>query len=187
MPRSFMFTKQEIINAALDLTREKGFDSVTARAMGTKLGTSHRPVFSYFDSMEELKEAILVAAEEIYQNYLKEDMASGKYPPYKASGMAYIRFAREEKELFKLLFMRDRTNEDKTKQSSEVEMLADLICKQVNISKERAMLFYLEMWTYVHGIATMLATNYYDWSEDLASQTLTDMYQGLKFKYEDQN
>lgn len=30
--------------------------------------------------------------------------------------------------------------------------------------------------TYVHGIATMIATNYYDWSEDLASQTLTDMY-----------
>ncbi len=41
MPRKFMFTKQEIINAALDLTREKGFDAVTARAMGTKLGTSH--------------------------------------------------------------------------------------------------------------------------------------------------
>lgn len=186
MPRNFMFTKEEIINAALDLTREKGFDSVTARAMGTKLGTSHRPVFSYFDSMEELKSAVLIAAEEIFQNYLKEDMASGKYPPYKASGMAYIRFAVEEKELFKLLFMRDRTNEDKTKQASEVEMLANLICKQVNISKERAMLFYLEMWTYVHGIATMIATNYYDWSEELCSKTLTDMYQGLKFKYENQ-
>ena len=187
MPRSFMFTKEEIINAALDLTREQGFDAVTARAMGTKLGTSHRPVFSYFDSMEELKSTILAAAEEIYQNYLKEDMARGKYPPYKASGMAYIRFAREEKELFKLLFMRDRTNEDKTKQTSEVEMISALICKQVNISKERAMMFYLEMWTYVHGIATMIATNYYDWSEDLASQTLTDMYQGLKLKYEKEN
>lgn len=187
MPRKFMFTKQEIIKAALDLTREKGFDAVTARAMGTKLGTSHRPVFSYFDNMDDLKNAIIDSAEEIYQDYLKEDMARGKYPPYKASGMAYIRFAREEKELFKLLFMRDRTSEDKTKQTSEVEMIANLICKQVNITKERAMLFYLEMWTYVHGIATMLATNYYDWSEDLASRTLTDMYQGLKYKYEKQD
>lgn len=187
MPRKFMFTKQEIINAAMDLTREKGFNAVTARAMGVKLGTSHRPVFSYFDNMDDLKKTIIVSAEEIYQNYLKEDMESGKYPPYKASGMAYIRFAREEKELFKLLFMRDRTNEDKRKQTSEVEMISDLICKQANISKERAKTFYLEMWTYVHGIATMIATNYYDWSEDLASQTLTDMYQGLKYKYEKQN
>lgn len=184
MPRSFMFTKQEIINAALDLTREQGFGAVTARAMGAKLGTSHRPVFSYFDSMDELRGAILTASEEIYQDYLKKEMASEKYPPYKASGMAYIRFAREEKELFKLLFMRDRTNEDKNKQRAEVEMLSALICNQVNIDKERAKTFYLEMWTYVHGIATMLATNYYDWSEELCSQTLTDMYQGLKYKYE---
>ena len=40
-------------------------------------------------------------------------MSAGQYPPYKASGMAYIRFAREQRELFKLLFMRDRTNEEK--------------------------------------------------------------------------
>lgn len=52
------------------------------------------------------------AANNLYQNYLKEDMTSRKYSPYKASGMAYIRFAKKEKELFKLLFMRDRTHEN---------------------------------------------------------------------------
>lgn len=117
---------------------------------------------------------------------MKEDMASGKYPPYKASGMAYIRFAREEKELFKLLFMRDRTSEEKAEQAPETEMITGLICRQVKITKERAMLFYLEMWAYVHGIATMLVTGFYDWSEELCSKTLTDMYQGLKYKYENQ-
>lgn len=187
MPRDFMFTKEEILNAALDLTREQGFNAVTARAMGAKLGTSHRPVFSYFDSMDSLKNGIIEKANDLYQSYLKQDMSSGKYPPYKASGMAYIRFAREEKELFKLLFMRDRTNEDKTKHGEEVEMLAELISKKLNITKENAMLFHLEMWTYVHGIGTMLATNYYDWSEALASKTLTDMFEGLKYKYENKN
>ncbi len=187
MPRDFMFTKEEILTAALDLVREKGFEGVTARAMGVKLGTSHRPVFSYFDNMESLKSGIIEKANDVYQNYLKQDMSSGKYPLYKASGMAYIRFAREEKELFKLLFMRDRTNEDKTKNGEEVEMLAELLSKQLSITKENAMLFHLEMWTYVHGIGTMLATNYYDWSEDLASRTLTDMFEGLKHKYENKN
>lgn len=187
MPRNFLFTKEEILNAALDLTREKGFDAVTARALGTKLGTSHRPVFSYFENMADVQQAIIEAANEVYQSYLKQDMAAGKYPPYKAGGMAYIRFAREEKELFKLLFMRERKDEDKAKISDETEMLTDLICRQVAISKDRAMLFYLEMWAYVHGIATMIATGFYDWSEELCSQTLTDMYQGLKYKYEHQN
>lgn len=186
MARKIMFTKETILNAALDITREKGFQGVTARAIGNKLGTSYRPICTFFDNMNELKNEIIVAAEKIHQNYLEEAVANDEYPPYKASGMAYIRFAREEKELFKLLFMRDTTNEDKVHLTSEVEMIVAIICKQVNISKERAMTFYLEMWTYVHGIATMLATNYYDWSEELCSKTLTDMYQGLKYKYENQ-
>lgn len=187
MPRKFMFTKEEILNAALDLAREEGFSAVTARALGGRLGTSSQPIFGHFENMEDVKTSVIRAADELYARYLKEDMESGKYPPYKASGMAYIRFAREEKELFKLLFMRDRTREDRTAERPETQMIAALISRQVNISKEQAMLFHLEMWAYVHGVATMIATNYYDWSEELCSRTLTDMYQGLKYKYEAQS
>ncbi len=184
MPRKFLFTKEQILEAALDLTREKGFGAVSARALGNKLGTSSQPIFGYFENMADVQSGIIEAANNLYRSYLDEDMASGKYPPYKASGMAYIRFAREEKELFKLLFMRDRTEEEKATAAPETEMLLDLICKQVSIPRESAMLFFLEMWAYVHGIATMLATGYFDWSEELCSQSLTDMYRGLKCKYE---
>lgn len=187
MPRKLLFTKNDIINAALDVTREKGFSAVTARAIGDKLGTSYRPICSYFESMADVQKGVIAAANELFQTYLKKDMESGKYPPYKASGMAYIRFAREEKELFKLLFMRNRAKEDKTKKAAETETIVSLICKQVNIPKEQAMLFYVEMWTYVHGMATMIATDYYDWSEEFCSKSLTDMYRGLKYKYENQN
>ena len=40
--------------------------------------------------------------------------AATNYPPYKAMGMGYIRFAAEERELFRLLFMRDRSGEEKS-------------------------------------------------------------------------
>ena len=179
-----MFTKDEITNAGLDLVREKGFAAVSARALGDKLGTSSRPVFSYFENMSDVQKGIIAAAEEIYISYVREDMSSGKYPPYKASGMAYIRFAREEKELFKLIFMRDRSKEETKEFSPEREMLIELISTQVNISKEEASLFWLEMWAYVHGIATMIATGYLDWDEELVSKSLTDAYIGLKYRYE---
>lgn len=181
-----MFTKDEILKAALDLTRENGIAAVSARSLGEKLGTSSRPIFSYFENMAGVQNGIIEMALDMYRSYLKKDMSAGKYPPYKASGMAYIRFAREEKELFKLLFMCDRTGDDKGRLSDEANMLIELICKQVNISKEKALLFYLEMWAYVHGIATMIVTGFYDWNEALCSETLTDMYQGLKYKYENQ-
>ena len=184
MPRDYLFTKEEIVIAALDLTREKGFAAVSARTLGEKLGTSSRPVFGRFSSMAELKAAIITAADELYQNFRKREAESGKYVPYKASGMAYIRFAREEKELFKLLFMRDRSAEETPENPTEMETLVALVAKQVKIDKESAKLFYLEMWTYVHGIAAMIATNYLSWDEELTSRALTDMYEGLKLRYE---
>ena len=62
--------------------------------------------------------------------------------------------------------------------------MIDLVCRQVRISRENAYMFHLEMWVYVHGIATMIATNYLDWDDDFASRALTDVYIGLKCRYE---
>lgn len=184
MPRDFLFTKDEIVKAALDLTRERGFAAVSARALGEKLGTSSRPVFSHFSNMEEVQQAIIKAANELYQTYRKEETQSGRYVPYKASGMAYIRFAKEEKELFRLLFMRDRSQESIKENPEEMDALIGLICKQVHIDREEARLFYLEMWAFTHGIASMIATSYLDWDEAFISRALTDGYEGLKHRYE---
>ena len=109
-------------------------------------------------------------------------MSAGRYPPYKASGMAYIRFAREQKELFKLLFMRDRTHEGKAA-GDELEALLGLIQKSMGLSRDDAYRFHLEMWIYVHGIATMIATAYLEWDMDFISAALTDAYQGLRLRF----
>ena len=182
MPRNYMFTKEQVLDAAIELTREKGFSSVSARSLGEKLGTTSRPIFSHFENMADVQRGIIDAANKIYQNFRKEETESGKYVPYKASGMAYIRFAKEETELFKLLFMRDRSGEIK-ENPEEMDALIGLIAKQVGIDKEAAGVFYLEMWAYTHGIASMIATGFYEWDENLASRALTDVYEGLKYRY----
>lgn len=182
MPRKFMFTREEVLAAALDLVREQGIAAVTARGLGEKLGSSSKPIFSLFDNMEDVLSAVMKAANKLYQNYLKEDMTSGKYPPYKASGMAYIRFAKEEKELFKLLFMRDRSHEN-TDNKEENQQLLELIQQNLGINEEEAYLFHLEMWIYVHGMATMLATSYLELDEAFISKVLTDGYEGMKTRY----
>ena len=55
MPPKFKFTREEIIQAALDLTRESGIAAVTARGLGAKLGSSVKPIFSLFENMEEVQ------------------------------------------------------------------------------------------------------------------------------------
>ena len=182
MPPKCKFTKEEVVRAALDMTREKGMAAVTARALGERLGASSRPIFSLFRSMEEVQEEVIKAANACYQEYQAREMALGEYPVYKASGMAYIRFAKEEKELFKLLFMRDRTGETVT-ENGEMEPIFQLIMDKTGLSRREAFLFHLEMWVYVHGFASMIATSYLVWDWETISQMLTDCFEGLKARY----
>lgn len=183
MPPKALFTRDEIINAALDITRESGISKVTARALAARLGCSVKPIFGIFRNMEDVCQGVLASANQIYNEYLREDMEAGKYPPYKASGMAYIRFATEEKELFKLLFMRDRSKEQIGENREEVRPFIDLIMKNTGLSEEDAYMLHLEMWIYVHGIATMAATSYLDWDIDIISKMLTDGYSGFIHHY----
>lgn len=182
MPPKCRFTREEIIQAALDLTAEKGVGALTARGLAQRLGSSAKPIFGLFANMEEVQQEVVKAANLRYQEYLRQDMSAGRYPPYKASGMAYIRFAREQKELFKLLFMRDRTHEEKAA-GEELEALLSLIRQSMGLSREEAYRFHMEMWIYVHGIATMIATAYLEWDMDFISAALTDAYQGLRLRF----
>lgn len=183
MPPKFKFTREEIVAAALELTRERGIDALTARALADRLGSSAKPIFSLFSGMEELHRAVLTAADALYHERLRADMERSEYPPYKASGMSYIRFAREERALFRLLFMRDRSHEPPEEPGEELLPLIRLIRENTGLSEQDAYRFHLESWIYVHGIATMLATAYLEWDTEFISRALTDMYLGLRLRY----
>ena len=183
MPPKCKFTRQEVVQAALDMTKESGIISVTARALGERLGSSSRPIFSLFQSMQEVHQEVMQAADALYQDYLKRETTAGEYPPYKASGVAYIRFAKNERELFKLLFMRDRSTEQIDDNPKELEFIIKAITKSTGLSEQDAYRFHLEMWVYVHGIATMIATSYLEFDWDTIDQMLSDEFMGLKHAF----
>ena len=182
MPPKVKITKEDIINAALDLIRSGGEFAINARSIARELNCSTQPVFSNFATMEELQSAVITAAYELYLGFIKLEVESGKYPQYKAFGMAYIRFAKEERELFKLLFMRDRTGED-TSLSPDFNQSVQIIMDTNKISYEDAMMIHLEMWACVHGIGTMIATSFLSLDWDLISDMISDVYQGIRIRY----
>ena len=177
MPPKIKFTKEEIVRAAVDVVREQGMQAMTARCVAARLGSSPKVIFGYFSGMDALRQAVMQAASAMYGAYIRREIAQKQYPPFKASGMAYIRFAREEKALFRLLFMRDRTGEAYTP-SEEYPMLLDLIMQANGCSREQAAMLHMEMWACVHGLAVMVATDYQPLDEALISRMLTDVYQG---------
>ena len=184
MPRKNLYSREDVLNAALAITRERGADAVTARALGERLGTSSKPVFGLFSGMGEVREGLIRAADEVYQTAIRQAMSAGRYPPYKASGMAYIRFAREERELFRLLFMRDRSGEERREDGS-LDGLIALIARSTGLSEENARRLHLEMWIYVHGIASMTATAYLDFDEETVSDLLSDAYTALTVRWKE--
>ena len=184
MPPHKKISKEDIISAALHMLQNSGKDALNARSLAAYIGCSTQPIFSNFATMEELKKELILATVQIYHSYLQQEITSRHYPEYKASGMAYIRFAREEKELFKFLFMRDRSDETLDYTEDSFTDSVYLIHKQLGISYEEATTFHMEMWFFVHGIATMLATSYLDIEYEEISDMMTDMFLGLKMRYE---
>lgn len=184
MPPKIKITKEDIVTAAVDTVRKNGEQALNARTIAAVLHCSTQPIFSNFAAMEELRLAVVEAADALCQEYMKREVASGVYPPYKANGMAYIRFAKEEKELFKLLYMRDRTNEMIPEETDTGNQMEAMVQGNIGLTGMDAKLFHLEMWAYVHGIATMIATGFFDLEWELISRMLTDSYQGLKKQFE---
>lgn len=183
MPPKCRFTRLEILNAALEIARVEGTGGVTARSVAARLHSSPKVIFGLFRNMDELQEELIRAADAMYQRYLQEEIKKAEYPPYKATGLAYIRFAKEERELFRLLFMRDRSQEAKPQDSKELQPILSLIQKSTGLTEQDALMLHLEMWMYTHGIATTIATSYCQWELPLISQMLTDAFEGLKYRF----
>ena len=184
MPPKIKISRENIINTALDVVRINGENAINARTIAAALKCSTQPIFSNFSTMEELQFEIIKKATEICEEYIKKEVESQKYPIYKASGMAYIRFAKEESELFKLLYMRNRKGEDLSQGAELFKKMEVIVQSNTGLNQKNSELFHLEMWAYVHGIATMLATGFLNLETELISRMLSDAYLGMRKQYE---
>lgn len=104
MPPKAKYTREEIVQIALDLVSEKGIGALNARNLGAAMGTSTRPVFTAFKNMNELTEEVKIAAMHRFDEYAKNDPEIG-VPAFKNVGLQMILFATEQPKLFQLLYM----------------------------------------------------------------------------------
>lgn len=157
MPPACRFTREQIVAAALAITRERGFDAVTARAIADTLHSSSKVIFSAFSGMDDLLAATIDAADAQYRAYSADFVRNSADPPYKAVGTAYIRFARNEPNLFHLLYMRDRRREDHSGDAENIAVLVDFLMAKLSLTREDATLLHIEMWANVYLWAVVLA------------------------------
>lgn len=153
------FTREEMIEAALRVVRAKGIDGLTAKTMAVELGTSTQPVFTGFGSMDGVKREVYAAAVRVYDGYA--DAGLKEKIPFFGVGMQYIRFAREEPELYRFLFL-TRSQEKECSAMKSMQHLQALVRPTLmdvyHITAEEADFYFRDLWLVVHSLSTLIVT-----------------------------
>ncbi|MDD6208100.1 MAG: TetR/AcrR family transcriptional regulator [Clostridiales bacterium] len=153
------YTREEMVEAALRVVREKGIDALTAKALASELGVSTQPVFTCFHTIEEAKREVRTAAQRVYDRYV-EDGLHMKIP-FLGVGMQYIHFAKEEPQLYRLLFL--TTSEDGSSSVMNAlhhsqNLVRESLQQTYHIDAQAADRYYRDMWLVVHSLATLVVT-----------------------------
>ena len=179
MPPKAKFTRQEIIDAAVDIARHAPLEAITAQELANVLGTSTRPVFTYFRTLEEVRDAVVEEAGKIFGQYVERGLAMK--PPFKGYGMESIRFAREEPNLFRLLFLSPSGSvpgEILPEDAHAAEIRA-AIRATFSLSEEDAAALHRHLWVYVHGLCTLIVTQRCTVSDAQAAELLGEVCRAL--------
>lgn len=182
MPPRAKFSRDEIVETALAIVREDGIQALTARSLGDRLGSSARPVFTAFQNMEDVQNAVRKAAKTLYKEYIERGLQ--ETPAFRGVGRQYIFFAMEEPKLFQLLFMAEQ---ERIPELGEVLMLIDESYDRILASVEisygltgaAAERLYQHMWIYSHGIASLCASKMCHFSGEEISGMMAEVSSSL--------
>jgi AcrR family transcriptional regulator len=175
MPAKTKITKDEFINAAFEITAERGIEAATTRAIAQKVGCSVRPLIGAFENIENLREAVLEKAMRKYTKYLQAKVEG--VTELKAIGLNYIHFAKTYPHLFKLIFFSERQATVSVIDSSLDENkphVVELIKREYGIENERrAVDIYTDLGIYCNGIAAMLISKSVKFTDEIISGLIT--------------
>lgn len=169
MPPKPKFTKEEVIAAALELVSEKGMEALTSRDLGARLGSSARPIFTVFSSMEEVQAEVKKAAIKRFESYAEK--AVHYTPVFKQVGMQMILFAKEEPKLYQLGFMSDNNHgesfDDIFDRLGDVAyQCVDVIQRDYGLSAQEARKLFEHVWIHTFGIGALCASGMCNFSEE---------------------
>ena len=181
MPPKAKFTKEQIANAALEIIRKGSPEAVTARTLAKELGSSACPIFTVFDSMDEVLAEATKQAKKLYAEYIQRGLSEDI--PFKGVGKQYIQFAKDEPKLFQLLFMTEMDIGTIDHFLPVIDDNYSLILESVKtpygLNETDANNLYTHLTIYTHGIATLIARKVVNFTDEDIDRMLTEVFVGL--------
>ncbi|MGL6115535.1 TetR/AcrR family transcriptional regulator [Cetobacterium sp. SF1] len=184
MPKKAIFTKDHIHKKAFELFEKHGLEAITARNLAKALNSSPAPIYSCYASMDELKKELIDEAKDLFMEYVVKPETESIFLN---SGIGLCTFAREEKQLFTSIFLREKAYKSlliEFRDLMKEEMSKDERFKGLPCDFKDEL--FLECWFYGHGFATLIATGYFEnptnefIKEKLMSGAATMLYKRIK-------
>lgn len=182
MPPKPKFTKEEIVQTALEVVSQKGVEALTAKELGDALGSSARPIFTVFTSMKEVQDEVCVAAMHRFEQFAGQKLPD--MPLFKQVGMQMVLFGAREPKLYQLLFMRENRNAASFDDvfgelGPTAETCIGLIREEYNMNEAQAKQLFENVWIYTFGIGALCATRMCRFSEEKLGEMLSTEFQAM--------
>ncbi len=184
MPPVRKFDRDSIIRASLLLIEKEGKSNFNARKLASYLGSSVQPIFHYFENMEDLEKCVY---DRIYGIYVSKMLgeANDEIDSYKRIGLQYVRFAREHKEFFKMIFMQktDFNSDDFLASGEPIDNIIESGRKFTGLSYDMQREFHKSVWIFTHGIACLVNTETVCLSDIEVEKLLTETVKSMLIGY----
>ena len=180
MPPKSKYTKEQIILSAAGIVGKSGMEALSARSLAASLGCSPQPIFSCFANMEQVQEAVVTHAKELYAAYIERGLLEPL--PFKGVGMQYVRFAMEQPIFFKLLFMQDKAVEQShyfPKGDENEPLILQALQRAHHLPIEKARTLYNHISIYTHGLAVSFLGKGRIFTIEDADRLLSEMFHVL--------
>ncbi|MCM1055245.1 MAG: TetR/AcrR family transcriptional regulator [Bacteroides sp.] len=180
MPPKAKITREMIVDAAFETARTAGAEEISARSVAERLGCSTQPIMYHFATIQELKRAAYEKADMLHTEYIT-GFEADRGDIMREMGLRYIRFAAEERNLFKFLFQSGLVAGGSVAGMIGAEgaaPVAELMSKAMGLDAERTKQVFLSVAMFAHGYASMLANNTMEYDENVIISHLTLAYRG---------
>ena len=180
MARKETITKTYLFDTAFEMLREEGIENITARKLATKAGCSTQPIFRLYSNMEELWEELFNRAVDYFEDYYNNAKIQD-FTPFVNLGITYIKFAAEEKHLFKMLFLAENRYGKSLYEvlNGKLGAVGKEFAKAKNEGCKNPGDLFMKMWIFIHGIACMSLTGDYDLTEVETKALLEQSYRSF--------
>ena len=175
MPRNALLTKEAVTAAGLAIVRREGQNALTARALSRELGCSLSPIFTVFKDMDEIQVSVKKAAEDYFADFMKD--VNEFEPAFKEFGLRLVRFAKQDGNLFDMLFLSRGGRSDIAGQIAQRSLMD--IQQNYDLTDSQASMIFKQMWPVATGIASLCVHRPMAFSEEETGQILSNHFSGM--------